>query len=198
MAWELPPRARRIPFGAAHSQVNRGTTSACAENTRRPVYDWLSVWNYLRVRGEYYPTATRLYGAWELPPRARRIHTEAGKSHNRVGTTSACAENTYIGSIIYLTMRNYLRVRGEYSCTRLSPGANRELPPRARRILDFAGFDRLVDGTTSACAENTRITDPTSCISRNYLRVRGEYNLHDRFCVQHLELPPRARRIPPR
>ena len=112
---ELPPRARRILLKTGDTGLGIGTTSACAENTRRPVYDWLSVWNYLRVRGEYYPTATRLYGAWELPPRARRIHTEAGKSHNRVGTTSACAENTYIGSIIYLTMRNYLRVRGEYT-----------------------------------------------------------------------------------
>ena len=32
-----------------------GTTSACAENTPAP---WASIWNpwnYLRVRGEYYP-----------------------------------------------------------------------------------------------------------------------------------------------
>ena len=36
-----------------------GTTSACAENTRRK---WLmgdGFWNYLRVRGEYPPFAGR-------------------------------------------------------------------------------------------------------------------------------------------
>ena len=31
--WELPPRARRIPFCKSSGRPNRGTTSACAENT---------------------------------------------------------------------------------------------------------------------------------------------------------------------
>ena len=33
VAWELPPRARRIQSSAATAWVSTGTTSACAENT---------------------------------------------------------------------------------------------------------------------------------------------------------------------
>ena len=50
-------------------------------------------------------------------------------------------------------------------------------------------------GTTSACAENT------SCIPhhrdewRNYLRVRGEYEIMPASSGFEEELPPRARRI---
>jgi len=51
------------------------------------------------------------------------------------GTTSACAENTP------------------------HPHANnhheKELPPRARRILKVAFYCEYESGTTSACAENT-------------------------------------------
>ena len=52
-------------------------------------------------------------------------------------------------------MRNYLRVRGEYAAQYITYALYMELPPRARRILDQ--LDRIfkVNGTTSACAENT-------------------------------------------
>ena len=73
------------------------------------------------------------------------------------------------------TWRNYLRVRGEYALIDLSYERIEELPPRARRILNeinrqFGGL-----GTTSACAENTRVWHFFGHGLRNYLRVRGEY-----------------------
>ena len=33
VAWELPPRARRIPSNKYTNKTKQGTTSACAENT---------------------------------------------------------------------------------------------------------------------------------------------------------------------
>ena len=53
MAWELPPRARRIQQNGDALKQIEGTTSACAENTAGNVGTWLSEGNYLRVRGEY-------------------------------------------------------------------------------------------------------------------------------------------------
>ena len=50
---ELPPRARRILMITDRVAANKGTTSACAENTVIPV--------------------DSLVGYVELPPRARRI-----------------------------------------------------------------------------------------------------------------------------
>ena len=52
--------------------------------------------------------------------------------------------------------RNYLRVRGEYSLSALTLVRLLELPPRARRILNPMHKSLNTQGTTSACAENTR------------------------------------------
>ena len=112
-----------------------------------------------------------------------------------IGTTSACAENTGCGKPQPTSHRNYLRVRGEYCLPPYLRNFCRELPPRARRIPGWAiGLDKL-PGTTSACAENTGEISWPHHGSRNYLRVRGEYNPCSQKTGLCRELPPRARRI---
>ena len=70
-----------------------------------------------------------------------------------------------------------------------------ELPPHARRIpCGSIGFLRFL-GTTSACAENTNRPQRTGRGTRNYLRVRGEYQWNPPHHPHLGELPPRARRI---
>ena len=73
-----------------------------------------SIWNYLRVRGEYRPGSLPNSPNWELPPRARRIHFTSTIGDIDHGTTSACAENTENLWLLCEFTRNYLRVRGEY------------------------------------------------------------------------------------
>ena len=91
---ELPPRARRILRCLRRQYWQRGTTSACAENTLSAMLLSRSLWNYLRVRGEYPATIESLIRKVELPPRARRIPITSNSTDTRSGTTSACAENT--------------------------------------------------------------------------------------------------------
>ena len=88
-------------------------------------------------------------------------------------------------------------MRGEYSILFLIYSSSRELPPRARRILEQALANIDLHGTTSACAENTGERSVFRCRRRNYLRVRGEYFPGARNHSSCWELPPRARRIPP-
>ena len=133
----------------------------------------------------------------ELPPRARRIPSRTAGGSEVGGTTSACAENTSKALASDMISRNYLRVRGEYlvcphSCHRIS-----ELPPRARRILTRPTSLRNINGTTSACAENTMPPIILRWWGGNYLRVRGEYVTEPPSKIAVLELPPRARRIQP-
>ena len=93
------------------------------------------------------------------------------------------------------SVRNYLRVRGEYRrlATRVQNAL--ELPPRARRIRHCDSMAPSPGGTTSACAENTHSWFLWGLTCWNYLRVRGEYG-HQGFCPYGTwELPPRARRI---
>ena len=70
---ELPPRTRRIQILGLGRLWLPGTTSAYAENTRRPSHDQLRPRNYLRVRGEYKKGGTAQPRVGELPPRTRRI-----------------------------------------------------------------------------------------------------------------------------
>ena len=74
-------------------------------------------------------------------------------------------------------------------------GFPRELPPRARRIQSVLNCGNDHNGTTSACAENTTRLCGALLLSRNYLRVRGEYIGDTRHPIHEAELPPRARRI---
>ena len=153
--WELPPRARRIPSTDVLGRVRDGTTSACAENTSENS-TVANIWgNYLRVRGEYRRRGHQKAEEAELPPRARRIlHLASGAVHG-LGTTSACAENTFIWQHQTSLNRNYLRVRGEYRVSPVRGCSHSELPPRARRIRKRRHTMRFLHGTTSACAENT-------------------------------------------
>ena len=112
-------------------------------------------WNYLRVRGEYLVAPLGGGQNMELPPRARRIHRLAKWLNIPMGTTSACAENTIILVFPHLKRGNYLRVRGEYVKGGKQEWLLRELPPRARRILQLTFKVDDLEGTTSACAENT-------------------------------------------
>ena len=147
------------------------------------------------MRGEY-PTryATKMDRA-ELPPRARRILGLIRCCKACRGTTSACAENTQHVEPCKLFRRNYLRVRGEYAPARPLGIFSSELPPRARRIPAREVMAAATEGTTSACAENTRSDRGGALFVGNYLRVRGEYTMADRMDQYLTELPPRARRI---
>ena len=152
---ELPPRARRILGATMKTAPTSGTTSVCAENTSIHLINPLPSGNYLRVRGEYGSNPISR-GAWlELPPRARRIQDLLDSIYLEPGTTSACAENTPILCRYQTTIRNYLRVRGEYISATYRDSPSMELPPRARRIQVVCAGGGGFLGTTSACAENT-------------------------------------------
>ena len=87
-------------------------------------------------------------------------------------------------------------MRGEYTPKLITWNPPEELPPRARRIPYFLRFLLHIQGTTSACAENTMATTRSSGRNTNYLRVRGEYASVLIRSISAVELPPRARRIP--
>ena len=148
------------------------------------------------MRGEYNLSISELNLSQELPPRARRIHSDANNQRGIHGTTSACAENTRANCRNVRSHRNYLRVRGEYGLGLLQIIPPTELPPRARRIQFTVVKSEDWHGTTSACAENTPSTTSMACCARNYLRVRGEYRNGHGGHEAARELPPRARRIP--
>ena len=174
-----------------------GTTSACAENTPPHPLAPRALRNYLRVRGEYSQTVGFWVSMVELPPRARRILCLYQLVRIFFGTTSACAENTWLAKGRVCLARNYLRVRGEYHSDGINFLRFLELPPRARRIHRSMPLGRRPRGTTSACAENTCERHGGAKLYRNYLRVRGEYPTTPPSPKGVKELPPRARRILP-
>ena len=111
---ELAPRTRRILFLNICTELVYGTTSAYAENTLRAFSMTARNWNYLRVRGEYTLALLMYPPVAELPPRTRRIRSGHWRVQERIGTTSAYAENTRLVFTNRRHLWNYLRVRGEY------------------------------------------------------------------------------------
>jgi len=107
------------------------------------------------VRGEYDMKSLLSKLFLELPPRARRIRRTPARHAHQLGTTSACAENTFFTGFSKGFSLNYLRVRGEYVAGRDRRNFSWELPPRARRIRRPDILAMFPLGTTSACAENT-------------------------------------------
>ena len=107
------------------------------------------------MRGEYVQEALIILNRGELPPHARRIPQVETLTAAKVGTTSACAENTRPITAQQTTAGNYLRMRGEYELFDRYQVERMELPPHARRIHPLASGACLNNGTTSACAENT-------------------------------------------
>ena len=148
------------------------------------------------MRGEYLDGMDSGFDGLELPPRARRILFSPSSYQASGGTTSACAENTEHIEQNNIGGGNYLRVRGEYLPTLNKRIEHLELPPRARRIPSRSKHDTRTHGTTSACAENTKLLLELADHRGNYLRVRGEYAAHMETLCKEPELPPRARRIP--
>ena len=131
---ELPPHARRIRGVNPARRIIRGTTSACAENTEASHCLHEFHRNYLRMRGEYLMLVGSLWIRVELPPHARRIPGVLQDPRQRLGTTSACAENTATHKGLFIKLRNYLRMRGEYRYVAPPCAGPFELPPHARRI----------------------------------------------------------------
>ena len=152
---ELPPRTRRIPRLGLLTCVNRGTTSAHAENTGGETTRPSGVWNYLRARGEYARGQPHAGARTELPPRTRRIRRDHARLPREQGTTSAHAENTPTLTCPARWKRNYLRARGEYWIAINGSISIAELPPRTRRIQNGISSTNRASGTTSAHAENT-------------------------------------------
>ena len=151
--------------------------------------------NYLRARGEYLMVAKLTGGAWELPPRTRRIRSSGDDPRLRLGTTSAHAENTPCPGTSQAEWRNYLRARGEYLNGALLLFLELELPPRTRRIPYRREKQKLRLRTTSAHAENTLHFQLRNLLPGNYLRARGEYRTLSLISGHTVELPPRTRRI---
>ena len=111
---ELPPRTRRIRLADIDFTQAEGTTSAHAENTFFAPIDAKKTRNYLRARGEYATTVGAVMKILELPPRTRRIREPDKEQINKLGTTSAHAENTWLQHYSQGLLGNYLRARGEY------------------------------------------------------------------------------------
>ena len=131
----------------------------------------------------------------ELPPHARRILFGILTCLILLGTTSACAENTFRDFDLLDPVGNYLRMRGEYALLSDMQQRFQELPPHARRILHHLAKGLPDQGTTSACAENTGNYEDSHNPWRNYLRMRGEYSVKLAVNSAIRELPPHARRI---
>ena len=130
----------------------------------------------------------------ELPPHTRRrvvvdpVHGGANR------TTSAYAEKSPPRPLVGISLRNYLRIRGEELNDELIYEYNQELPPHTRRRALLGVVATGAMGTTSAYPEKRRDNSISLATIRNYLRIRGEESGIIYPFSTAKELPPHTRR----
>ena len=171
---ELPPHTRRRGNGKVNTGTRIGTTSAYAEKRRRHRRHRSPHRNYLRIRGEEADRIASSASGWELPPHTRRRVIVIPSFQSKLRTTSAYAEKSGQGVYIHLACGNYLRVRGEEISVIFLAPSRLELPPHTRRRVLLIRAVNSITGTTSAYAEKRACLPTMTCLSWNYLRIRGE------------------------
>ena len=153
---ELPPHTRRRGHGISHFEIHQPTTSAYAEKRASLVEVSTEAWNYLRIRGEEFPSYHGVRDYTELPPHTRRREVHIQKIGAPKGTTSAYAEKSYRKTTKKYCSGNYLRIRGEERSQLNIRFAPMELPLHTRRRGLLASHIEDSIGTTSAYAEKRR------------------------------------------
>ena len=89
-----------------------------------------------------------------------RVRSRLGAFHGHdvhVGIISACAEQTYGGSLTALACRDHLRVCGADSKNESGTSGRFGSSPRVRSRLHHPVQSVSVDGIISACAEQTTV-----------------------------------------
>ena len=150
------PRARRRLGGELRVNRQRGSISACAEETTRPPGSGANRRVDLRVRGGDERLAAQGQVNQGRSPRARRRHQRGDGSLGCHGSISACAEETRACNRRMEVLRVDLRVRGGDARCRLWHGGIWGRSPRARRSPIVCCRRSRPDGSISACAEETR------------------------------------------
>ena len=132
-----------------------------------------SLWDHLRVCGADL-TGTRARSApCGSPPRVRSRPDRLSCSGIGVRITSACAEQTQARGTFLTRARDHLRVCGADFLVFLGIGFTRGSPPRVRSRLPLAGLVGASLGITSACAEQTWVTECYDMMLWDHLRVCG-------------------------
>ena len=155
-ATTCPARAGLIPRPAP-THWGRGTISACAERSRRPVEQVRVERDHLRVCGADVTLLCSIFGVTGLPPRVRSRRIPRIVVVGLDGITSACAEQTQIGMHSRPALRDYLRVCGADVPWPTNRVGRMGLPSRVRSRRRAHCSSSCSVGITFACAEQTAL-----------------------------------------
>ena len=127
-----PPRVRSRQDGQDHPRVERGITSACAEQTVFIIEDDGLHRDHLRVCGADFRCCLDLLFAWGSPPRVRSRRIDCGDGTQAMRITSACAEQTTACTPSVRWSRDHLRVCGADIHAQAVYKGDEGSPPRVR------------------------------------------------------------------
>ena len=171
--WGSPPRVRSRLLLPLYSPINRGITSACAEQTSGLRSAWTSGRDHLRVCGADTFALMIVPPMVGSPPRVRSRPSETLHRWWRGRITSACAEQTIRGGGIIRLVWDHLRVCGADSTHTFNAGHSRGSPPRVRSRRCPVRWTVRPIRITSACAEQTKAANNGPWVSQDHLRVCG-------------------------
>ena len=191
-----PPRVRSRRPGRRRHNRRHGITSACAEQTPPFMTPQGSPRDHLRVCGaDVLGNQLRRFTLGS-PPRVRSRHVVHGLQVQRIGITSACAEQTLFGSTSATWQRDHLRVCGADAGWIVAAGVAAGSPPRVRSRPDRHRQQGCRSGITSACAKQTFDSSTRRRAIWDHLRVCGADLVSAMRCGGPGGSPPRVRSRP--
>ena len=188
-----PPRVRSRLLGVDLGARVAGITSACAEQTGGATELPICPRDHLRVCGADDTTDTPFSKVVGSPPRVRSRRRQQNRHDAGRRITSACAEQTSPRSPSGNPRRDHLRVCGADPLAVGVGHASEGSPPRVRSRPLFQEPQLVVDGITSACAEQTCRSPWAWDCSRDHLRVCGADSFMGACPFRRGGSPPRVR-----
>ena len=192
----LPLHAQGIPIARKQQIKAAGITPACTGNTFFLSFFCNVRWDYPCMRREYQMTQTAMHPQIGLPLHAQGILRMNNFLNTATGITPACAGNTLLIFLSFMSVRDYPCMRREYLTASNCLNDPEGLPLHAQGILSLSSCRHASDGITPACAGNTTEFDYEATKSWDYPCMRREYDAH--YCLDKIDtgLPLHAQGIP--
>ena len=184
-------RSRHHPH-ARHLR-QRGIISACAEQTDPKGNDYIIERDHLRVCGADFGKPGAVYRHNGSSPRVRSRRAVKSARQRIPGIISACAEQTFLESVVWAECGDHLRVCGADVHGRSKHGRLGGSSPRVRSRHPRHPAQHGRPGIISACAEQTSAAVVYPDAAGDHLRVCGADLMKEEGNQNVLGSSPRVR-----
>ena len=169
------PHARGALRMSAARPCPHGIIPACAGSTAHQTRGRASGRDHPRMRGEHQEQARQGRQVTGSSPHARGAPCVGGRRQVRAGIIPACAGSTSAADVLYLSLGDHPRMRGEHLPSVSSDAIPKGSSPHARGARRASAATSGAHRIIPACAGSTSGSSRRGAPRRDHPRMRGEH-----------------------